>query len=386
MIQSNSFLPFALPEIGEEEINAVTNCLRSGWLTTGPATKQFEADFSAFLGKDINTISVNSASMGLLLAMEALGIGEGDEVIIPTYTFSATGMMAVHLGAKPVLIDIDPSTLNLNLQQIEKSITKKTKAIVPVHFAGLACDMKAINAIAKKHNLKVIEDAAHSLPATSNGKLIGDDTSDATVFSFYATKTITTGEGGMIATKSPEVANRCRVMRLHGISRDAFDRYTSKEVKWYYEIVAQGHKCNLTDLASSIGIVQLKKADRFQQRRQSIAEAYLQAFSDLPIHLPPKASTNDTHSWHLFIIRLKKEAKITRDNFIHQMGSLGVGCSVHFIPIHTHPYWQKKLGVKHGDFPVAEEVYNNAVSLPIYTKMTDADVQKVINAVKTILC
>lgn len=385
MQQTNDFLPFALPEIGEDEINAVVNCLRSGWLTTGPVTKQFEADFAAYLGSNLNAISVNSATMGLLLAMEALGIGANDEVIIPTYTFSATGMVAVHLGAKPVLVDIDPTTLNIDPNKIEKAITIKTKALVIVHFAGLACDMDAINRIAKKYKLKVIEDAAHALPATYKGQLIGNNTSDATIFSFYATKTITTGEGGMIVTASKEVANRCKIMRLHGISRDAFDRYTSKEAKWYYEIVAPGYKCNLTDLASAIGIEQLKKANKFQQKRQRISEQYAHAFRNLPIVLPAQPKENDLHSWHLFVIRLKEEAKVTREDFIKAMGTFGIGCSVHFIPIHTHPYWQEKLGVRANGFSNAHNAYQQSVSLPIYTKMTDKDINKVIEAVREIL-
>lgn len=376
------FLPFALPEIGDEEINAVVACMKSGWLTTGPVTKKFEEEFSEFLG-GVEAISVNSATMGLMLALEAVGVKAGDEVIVPTYTFSATGMVAVYLGAKPVLCDIDPVTMNIDPKAIEAKITSKTKAIIPVHFAGLACDMDAIYAIAKKHNLKVIEDAAHSFPTTYKGKLIGSGQADATVYSFYATKTITTGEGGMITTSSPEVAKRCRVMRLHGISRDAFDRYTSKTAKWYYEIVAPGAKCNLTDLASSIGREQLKKANKFAKRRKEIAMQYLAAFKDLPVTLP--YYNDDLHSWHLFVIRIA-ESKMTRETFIGKMTEKGIGCSVHFIPLHFHPFYQNAFGVRVGDFPNAEAVYRNAVSLPIYTKMTDDDVKYVIKSVSEILC
>lgn len=381
----NNYLPFALPDISDEEINAVVHCMRSGWLTTGPMAKQFEADFSNYLGAK-HSIAINSASMGLQLAMEALGIKEGDEVIMPTYTFSATGMMAVHLGAVPVLADVNPHTLNIDPKSIEKKITQKTKAIIVVHIAGLACPLDEIKAIAKSHNLKVIEDAAHCLPTTYKGRLIGNSTSDATIFSFYATKTITTGEGGMIVTASDEVAKRCQIMRLHGISRDAFDRYTARGAKWFYEIVAPGYKCNLTDVAASIGIEQLKKANRFHERRSQIAKMYNQHLSDLPIELPSDALDGDTHSWHLYIIKLKSDAKIKRDDFIIKMDELGVGCSVHFIPLHYHPYWQEKLGVKKGDFPNAEKAFESAVSLPLYTKMTDDDVMKVIKAVRNILC
>ncbi len=380
------YLPFALPDIDDNEINAVVNCMKSGWVTTGPMAKQFEEDFKNYIGKDLEAVSINSASMGILLALEALGFKEGDEVIIPTYTFSSTGMMAVHIGVKPVLCDIDHKTLNIDPTQIEKLITPKTKAIMPVHFAGLACDMDAIHQIAKKHKLFVAEDAAHSLPTRYKGKLIGDHTSDATIYSFYATKTITTGEGGMIITKNPEVAKRCRTMRLHGISRDVFDRYTAKGSKWFYEIIAQGHKCNLTDIAASIGIEQLKKCNKFHKRRLEIAQKYLEAFKDLPLILPPYVGDIKDHAWHLFVIRLQDSLQMTREDFIAQMDQEGIGCSVHFIPLHLHPYWQEKLKVKKGDFPNAEKVFDKAVSLPLYTKMSDDDVERVIKSVRKILC
>jgi len=379
-------LPFALPDIGDEEINSVVECMRSGWLTTGKISKTFEENFANYIGGNVEAVAVNSASMGLMLALEALGVGAGDEVIIPTYTFSASGMMALHLGARPVLVDIDPKTMNIDPKKIEAAITDKTKAIMVVHFAGLACDMDAVHAIAKKHHLFVIEDAAHALPTTYKGRLIGNNTSDATIYSFYATKTITTGEGGMIVTSNPEIAARCRIMRLHGISRDAFDRYTAKGSKWYYEIVAPGQKCNLTDLASAIGIEQLKKAGKFHLRRQEIAAKYTKAFKDLPLILPNQALDGDTHSWHLYVVRLAPGAKLSRDEFIKKMDESEIGCSVHFIPLHLHPYWQEKLGVAAGDYPVAEGAFSQAISLPIYTKMTDEDVRKVIKAVQGILC
>ncbi len=380
------YLPFALPDIDDNEINAVVNCMKSGWVTTGPMAKQFEDNFKNYIGTNLEAVSVNSASMGILLALEALGLKEGDEVIIPTYTFSATGMMAVHIGVKPVLCDIDPKTLNIDPTQIEKLITPKTKAIMPVHFAGLACDMDAINQIAKKHKLFVVEDAAHSLPTRYKDTIIGDHTSDATIYSFYATKTITTGEGGMIITKHPELAKRCRTMRLHGISRDVFDRYTAKGSKWFYEIIAQGHKCNLTDIAASIGIEQLKKCNKFHARRLEIAQKYLEAFKDLPIMLPTYVGDIKDHAWHLFVVRLQDSLQMTREDFIAQMDQEGIGCSVHFIPLHLHPYWQEKLQVKKGDFPNAEKVFDKAVSLPLYTKMSDDDVERVIKSVRKILC
>ena len=382
----SEFLPFALPDIGEEEINEVVHALKSGWVTTGPKTKQFEADFIQYLGGGLEAVSVNSATAGLHLALEAIGIKEGDEVITTPYTFTATAEVIRYLGAHPVFVDIDPTTFNINADKIEEKITSKTKAIVPVHFAGLACEMDKILAIAKKHNLKVVEDAAHSLPTRYNNKVIGQLESDFTVFSFYATKTITTGEGGMIVTKDAELAKRCRTMRLHGINRDAFDRYTSKKPAWYYEVVAPGFKYNLTDIASALGIHQLKKADRFQKRREEMAMKYNKELQGLDLVFPPQAKAGDLHSWHLYVLRLGKSITINRDDFIQKMADLGIGTSVHFIPLHLQPYWKETYKLSPSDFPNALANYERAVSLPLYTKMTDADQDRVIKAVKQILC
>ena len=379
------FLPFALPDIGEEEITEVVNSLRSGWVTTGPKTKQFESDFSAFIGENIEAIAVNSATAGLHLALEALGVGAGDEVITTTYTFTATAEVIRYLGAHPVFVDIDADTLNIDASKIEQAITPKTKVIIPVHFAGLSCDMGEILSIARRHNLKVVEDAAHALPATYAGQKIGALDSDATVYSFYATKTITTGEGGMVVTKHKSVSDRIKIMRLHGISRDAFDRYQSKKPSWNYEVVAPGYKYNLTDIASAIGIHQLKKAERFRQRREEIARLYDKSFEDLPLVLPAHEPEGELHSWHLYVVRLEENAHISRDDFIQQMSDKGVGCSVHFIPLHIHPYWRDTYKLEARAFPVALNAYKQAVSLPIYTKMTNNDVYKVIDAVKSVL-
>lgn len=381
----SSFLPFAVPDIGEDEINEVLDSLRSGWLTTGPKTKRFEDEFSAFIGEGFEAIAVNSATAGLHLALEAVGVGSGDEVITTPYTFTATAEVVRYLGADPVLVDINPTTFNIDPAKIEAVLTPKTKAIIPVHFAGLSCEMDAILTIARRHNLKVIEDAAHALPTSCAGRLIGSLASDATVYSFYATKTITTGEGGMIVTRDPELAKRCRTMRLHGISRDAFDRYTSTKPSWHYEVVAPGFKYNMTDLAASLGIHQLKKAWSFQEKREYMATRYDEAFSNLPVVLPPKAPTGDTHAWHLYVIRLTNAASVTRDRFIELMAEKGVGCSVHFIPLHLHPYWRDRYNLKPEDFPNALEVYEGAVSLPLFTKMNAEDQHKVVAAVRDIL-
>jgi dTDP-4-amino-4,6-dideoxygalactose transaminase len=381
----NSFLPFALPDIGEEEIAEVVDSLRSGWLTTGPKTGAFEKEFASFIGAGAQALAVNSATAGLHLALEALGVGPGDEVITTPYTFTATAGVISHLGADPVFVDIDPRTFNIAPERIERAITSRTKAILPVHFAGLACEMDAIIAIARKYGLKIVEDAAHALPTTYRGQMIGTLDTDATVYSFYATKTVTTGEGGMIVTRDEEVAERCRVMRLHGISRDAFDRYTSTKPAWRYEVIAPGFKYNMTDLAASIGIQQLKKAWNFQRRRAEMAARYDEELADQPVILPPKPLDGDVHSWHLYVIRLDDSARISRDDFIKQMAARGVGCSVHFIPLHLHPYWREAYRLQPHHFPFSRRAYERAISLPLYTRMTDADQTRVIEAVKDTL-
>jgi dTDP-4-amino-4,6-dideoxygalactose transaminase len=376
------FIPFALPEIGEEEIAEVVDSLRSGWLTTGPKTKQFEQAFAEFVGvPEIHAIAVNSATAGLHLALEAIGIGPGDEVITTVHTFTATAAVIRHLGAAPVLVDVDPVTLNIDTSKIEAAITPRTKVIMPVHFGGLACDMATILTLAKRYGLKVVEDAAHAIPTTYQGQVIGSLNSDVTVYSFYANKTITTGEGGMIVTRNPEIAKRCQVMRLHGISRDAFDRFTSTKPAWHYEVVAPGCKYNMTDIAASIGIHQLRKAQAFQQKRAAIAARYDQAFADLPLQLPAQAIAGDVHSWHLYAIRLGDDVSIGRNSFIERLAELGIGCSVHYIPLHFHPYWRDTYQLKPEHFPCSSRAYERLVSLPIYTRMTDADQARVIDAV-----
>ena len=384
------FLPFALPEIGEEEIAEVVDALRSGWVTTGPKTRRFEGDFAAFLGDEtrgerLHCIAVNSATAGLHLALEALGIGPGDEVITTTHTFTATAEVVRYLGADVKLVDIDPATLNICPRAVEAAITPRTKAIMPVHYAGLAADMPALLAIAKQHGLKVVEDAAHALPTTCEGRLVGTLDSDATVFSFYANKTITTGEGGMLVTRDHELAKRAKLMRLHGMNRDAFDRYTAKLPSWYYEVIAPGFKYNLTDIAAALGIHQLRRSQAFHEHRCRLAEAYNEALAGLPVILPPQPAAGDRHAWHLYVLRLADGAHLSRDALIEALFAAGIGCSVHYIPLHLHPYWRDRYELRTEMFPHSQHAYERMVSLPLYTRMGLNDVQRVADAVRVAL-
>ena len=379
------FIPFAKPSIGEDEIAEVIDSLRAGWLTTGPKAKRFETDFARYIGGGVEAVALNSATAGLHLALEALGISDGDEVITTPYTFTATAEVVRYLGADPVFVDIDPDTLNIDVAAIEAAITKKTRAIIPVHFGGLCCKMDEIITIARKHDLKVVEDAAHTLPGRYKQQMIGTLESDATVFSFYANKTITTGEGGMLVTCNSSLAERCRAMRLHGINRDVFARYASEKPSWFYEVIAPGYKYNMTDIAASIGIHQLKKADLFQQQRERQASVYLRELAALPLRMPAIGPSGWQHSWHLFVVRLAGDTPVGRNEFIEKMAARNIGCSVHFIPLHIQPYWRDRYNFKPEDFPRAWKAYEGAVSLPLYPRMTEAEQQRVIDAIRSIL-
>ena len=376
---SNEFLPFHVPEIGPEEIRSVVETLESGWLTSGSKVKRFEENFSRFIGCQ-HSVAVNSCTAALHLALEAVGVKEGDEVIVPTMTFTATAEVVLYFKAKPVLVDCRPNTFNIDPDLVERAITAKTKAIIPVHFGGQSCDMERILQIARKHKLYVIEDAAHALPAKYHGKTIGT-IGDITCFSFYATKTITTGEGGMATTQNPEWAARMRMMSLHGISHDAWKRYT-KEGSWYYEVVQPGFKYNLTDIGAAIGIEQLKKCDAFGAARARIAAAYDQRFADLKEINTPVCEPDVQHAWHLYVIQLDLERlKINRDQFIETLKEQGIGTSVHFIPLHLHPYYRDNFGYAPDDFPKATEIYQRIISLPIYPKMTESQIEHVVQGV-----
>jgi dTDP-4-amino-4,6-dideoxygalactose transaminase len=376
------FLPFHVPDINDEEIDAVVDTLRSGWLTTGRKVRQFEKDFAKTVGAS-HAVAVNSGTAALHLALEAIELDADDEVIIPTMTFAASAEVVLYFKARPVLVDCRPDTLNLDPDQLEKAITPKTRAIMPVHIGGQACEMSRILDIARHYHLRVIEDAAHALPTRYQGQMVGT-IGDITCFSFYATKTITTGEGGMATTENPEWEERMRIMSLHGISRDAWKRYTA-EGSWYYEILYPGFKYNLTDIAAAIGIEQLKKCQRFWEARQRCARLYNEGLGDIPGVTIPSVEQGMQHAWHLYIIQLDLEQlRIGRNEFVDLLRQENIGTSVHFIPLHLHPYYRHTFNYRPEHFPQASAAYERIISLPIYPKMTQADIEEVIAAVRHI--
>ncbi len=379
-----AYVPFHRASIGQGEIDAVTRVLRSGWLTTGPVAQSFEKDFAAFIGCK-HAIAVNSGTAALQLALDAIGLRPGEEVLVPTYTFTATAEVVTYYGGHPVLCDSVKDGFNIDVQDAEHRITEKTRAIIPVHIAGQPCDMGALQRIARRHGLHVIEDAAHALPAKYNGTLVGA-ISDLTAFSFYATKTITTGEGGMLTTNNDQYSERASMMRLHGISGDAWKRY-SREGSWFYEVISAGYKLNLCDVLAALGSVQLSKCTQFWRQRLKIAESYRQAFSEIEaLELPPDAPTKGRHAWHLFVLRIRPDLlSITRAEFIDQLRKSGIGASVHFIPLHLHPFYAREYGYRPKDFSNAMDAYSRSISLPIFPGMTDVDVALVIKAVKQVV-
>jgi dTDP-4-amino-4,6-dideoxygalactose transaminase len=378
-------VPFFRPSLGEKEIAAVVESLRSGWLTTGPQTSAFEVEFGALMGNGAHAIAVNSATAALHLGLEALGVGPGDEVIVPTMTFTATAEVIRYLGAMPVFVDMDPATFCLDVEAVAAAITARTKVLMPVHFAGRACDMTALKELACAHGLRILDDAAHALPTRHGGALVGsaDNGADVTAFSFYANKTMTTGEGGMLVTTSDAIADRVRKMRLHGIDCDVFDRFTNIKASWAYDVVEAGYKYNLTDLAAAIGRVQLGKIDDFEASRAAIAACYDVAFADLPLILPPHAAPGDTHSWHLYIVQLADDAPLNRDAFITRLQEAGVATSVHYRPLHQMTYWKPMADGR--AFPAADAYFARCVSLPIFMAMTEAEQARVISVVREVL-
>lgn len=376
-------VPFHRPYITEDEISEVVDSLRSGWLTMGPKTLAFENGFRGYIGSG-HAVSMNSCTACLHLALQAIGLKEGNEVIIPAITFASSAEVVFYFKGKPVFVDVDEKTRNIDISRIEEHITPKTSAIMPVHYAGQPCDMDEILEIAHRHGLFVIEDAAHAIPATYRNKKVGT-IGDITCFSFYATKTLTTGEGGMATTDNGDWADRMRTLRLHGISSDAWKRYT-KEGSWYYEIKECGYKYNMTDIQAALGIAQLKKVELMKERRKEISRRYTQVFSCHDEIITPHVKSDRESAWHLYTVLLNLEMlSIDRNRFIEELKLRGIGTSVHFIPLYRHPYYRENCEFRIEAFPASERVYERTVSLPLYPGMTDIDVLRVMEAVTDVI-
>jgi dTDP-4-amino-4,6-dideoxygalactose transaminase len=379
------FIPFFRPSIGPEEEKAVISVLRSGWLTTGEVAERFEKEFAAFIGVR-HALAVSSATAGLHLALESLGVGHGDAVITTPYTFAATAEVVRYLGADPLFVDIRSDSMNIDPEAVESALKRcraekrRVSAILPVHVAGLPCDMGMLTDIAGRYGVPIVEDAAHAFPVRISGRFVGA-MAQAGVFSFYATKTITTGEGGMLVTDRDEIAARARIMRLHGIDRDVWNRYTTPEASWRYDVVAPGFKYNLTDIAAAIGRSQLAKAEDFLFRRTSIARRYQDGFAGLDfLELPVPAAS---HAWHLFIVHIvPNKLTVDRDAFAKELTRRGIGISVHFIPLHIMSYYRRRYGLRPESFPQALESFRTCISLPLSPSLSDEDVDRVITAVK----
>jgi len=376
-------IPFHKPFYDDDEINGIVDTIKSGWWTTGPKTIRFENEFNKFIGSKY-AVSASSWTAAAHLSLEAIGIKAGDEVIIPSITFTATAEIICYFNATPVIVDVQPETFNIDPQKIEEAITDKTKAIIPVHYGGQPCDMDEIMAIAKKYNLKVIEDAAHSLPAYYKNKMIGT-IGDVTCFSFYATKTLATGEGGMLCTDDEKIAERCSIMRLHGISKDAWKRY-SAEGSWYYEVVAPGYKYNFTDLQAALGLSQLKKINIMLNMRKYIYKFYNDSLKDEPLITLYEIKKDRQSAFHLYPLQINFEMlKINRSQFIDKLKEAGIGASVHFIPLYRHPYYKESFNLNIEDYPVSEQIYAGLISLPIWPGLTDEQLTYIVDTVKKVL-
>jgi dTDP-4-amino-4,6-dideoxygalactose transaminase len=373
-----TFLSFSPPSIGPEEIAEVVDTLKTDWITTGPKTRQFETAFAQFVGAEAS-VAVFSATDAMQIGLAALGIKPQDEVITTAMTFCSTIHVIEHLGARPVLVDVEPDTLCLDPDAVERAVTSKTKALLPVHVYGHPCQMDPLLDLATTRKLFVLEDAAHALPARYKGRMVGT-MGTATAFSFYATKNMTTGEGGML-TGDQDLVARARLWSLHGMNRDAYNRY-SEAGSWFYEVVLPGFKCNMTDIQASIGLQQLKKLPRFQDRRREIVRRYQSAFGARPELQIPTERADVESAWHIYPLRLNLETlRIGRGRFIEEMKARNIGTSVHFIPIHLHPYYRDRYGYSAADFPVAAANYERLVSLPLHPRLSDTDVDDVIEAV-----
>lgn len=380
---SDDFLPFAVPDISESEIEDVVDTLRSGWITYGPKTQDFEREFAASIGVK-HALATNSCTAAMHLALLSAGIGPGDEVITTPLTFCATANVIVHVGAMPVLADVCADDLNIDPDAMAAKITSRTRAIMPVHYGGQACRMDEILAIARRHNLRVIEDAAHASGSSYKGRAVGT-LGDATAFSFYATKNLATGEGGMLATNDDEIAHKVNMLRSHGLSSDSWKRYTATGSA-FYEVEAPGFNYRMPDIMSAIGRGQLSRLGKMNARRAELAAAYTKGLDAVDAIETPSTRDDVVNSWHLYAIRLRLEAlNINRDAFVTELRARGIGTSVHFIPIHYHAFYREGFGFNRGDYPVAEAAYDRLISLPLHPRMTDAEVQRVCIAVEEIV-
>jgi dTDP-4-amino-4,6-dideoxygalactose transaminase len=375
-------VPYFRLELQDTEIEAVVNVLKSGWLTTGPECMAFEREFAQVIGPSTHAIAVNSNTSGMHLALEAANVGAGDEVIVPDLTFTATAEVARYLGAEVVFVDVLPDTLCMNPQEVLRAITPKTKALIPVHFGGMGAPLAELKEIANPRGIVIIEDAAHSFPSTIEERMIGSHGTFAAVFSFYANKTITTGEGGMIVTSDEGVAHRCRTMRLHGIDKDAFRRFQGDSAGWQYDIVAPGFKYNLPDMAAALGRRQLARAFEMRDSRALIAEAYNKGLDGLPLELPPEALAGDLHAWHLYPVRLTEDAAIDRTKLESVLAKSDIGYSVHYTPLHRMTYWKERYGLSDNQFPVATSYFERCLSLPIFSSMRASEAQEVISVIQ----
>jgi dTDP-4-amino-4,6-dideoxygalactose transaminase len=378
----STYLPFAPPLIGEEEIAEVVETLRSGWITTGPKTQRFETEFAAGVGAP-GALALSSCTAALHSALIALGVGPGDEVITTPLTFAASVNVIEHVRARPVLVDVEPDTLNIDPGAVARAVTARTRAILPVHYAGHPADLDPLLALATQHTLAVVEDAAHALPARYRGRRIGGGPNPV-AFSFYATKNLTTGEGGML-TGDPAFLDRVRPITLHGISRDGWKRY-EKGGAWSYDILFPGYKYNMTDIQAALGLGQLRKLEGFKARRRAVVAAYHAAFADDPALEVPVARPDVEHAWHLYALRLRPDAlRIDRDRFIEELRARNIGTSVHFIPIHVHPFYRDRYEYRPDDFPVAWSNYRRILSLPLSAGLSDQDAADVIDAVHDVV-
>lgn len=379
----DTFLPLARPWIGDREKELVLEALDSGWITTGPKTHELARRVADLAGA-AHGVALNSATGALHLGLAAAGVKEGDEVITPTYTFVACVNVIEHLGARPVLVDIDPETLCLDPGAVAAAITDRTAAIMPVDYAGHPCDYDALCALSRERDIPLVEDAAHALGAAWKGRPVGS-IADVTAFSFYATKNLTTGEGGAAVTNDPQIAERIELLSLHGMNRDAWKRYSDTGA-WYYEVVAPGFKYNMSDILAAVGLGQLERFAEFQRRRGALVARYEASLADVPEVSIPTVRAGATHAWHLYPLRLELERlRCDRKQFIDELRAENIGTSVHFIPIHMHPYFQELLAPRAGAFPSADDAYRRAVTLPLFPLMSEADADDVCAAIRKIV-